>query len=162
MNPTNKTQLPYLKKSETAAFHAEAAADDMLLQRETVADTPQNTFLMHTVNTTNKEVKPATLMLSKPADTDKDGVSDKRFSEAAAVSFARKVNTGRDARQTEQSAHIPEQAVSSRLNIRDNHRRPPEKDLDPLSTFMMLRSQQTAPVTAAHQSAPGTLRCCSG
>ncbi|XP_044051343.1 protein shortage in chiasmata 1 ortholog [Siniperca chuatsi] len=137
-NPTNKT----LKKSETAVFHAGDTADDTLLQKETVADTSQNTFLVHTVNTNNKDVKPAA--------TTKDEVSDKRFPEVA------------DDCKTEQSTHTPEQATSSRLNSRDNHRgllvtrRPPEKDLDPLSTFMILRSQQTAPVTATPQSLVST------
>ncbi|XP_038560284.1 protein shortage in chiasmata 1 ortholog isoform X2 [Micropterus salmoides] len=133
-NPANKTQFSHLKKSEAA----EATADDTLLQKEKAADTSQNTFLMHTVNTNDKEVKPAT--------TTKDEVSHKRFPEVV------------DDCKVEQSAHMLKQAVSSRLNIKDNHRgllvkeHPPEKDLDPLSTFMILRSQQTASVTATLQS----------
>ncbi|XP_070759887.1 protein shortage in chiasmata 1 ortholog [Enoplosus armatus] len=137
LNPTNKT------KFSLAAFHAEDT--DACLQKETDADGLQKTFPMHTVNT-NKV---------KPAATTKDEVSDKRFPEVAALSSAHKT---KDDCKTEQSAHTPEQAASSRLNIRDNHRRlpvtrrPPEKDLDPLSTFMILRSQQTAAVAATPQS----------
>nr|XP_033475528.1 protein shortage in chiasmata 1 ortholog [Epinephelus lanceolatus] len=141
-NPTNKTQLPILKKSEIAAFHAEALADDAHLQKETAAVMSQNAFLMQAVNTDNKEVK------STP--NIRDQVSDKRFSEVAAMFSARKnvLNMGRDDYKVEQRA----------ASLRDYprgplvKRRPPEKDLDPLSTFMLLRSQQTAPVTTTPQS----------
>ncbi|XP_070689528.1 protein shortage in chiasmata 1 ortholog [Pempheris klunzingeri] len=61
----------------------------------------------------------------------------------------------RDDCKTERSAHISEQAASPRPNTRDNHRHPTESGLDPLSTFMILRSQQTAPVSAACQSLTG-------
>lgn len=149
MTPTNKT---HLKKCE-------AAADDTLLQKET----SQNTFLMHTVNTNIKEVKPATVIFSKPAATTKDASDRKRSSEV--VSSARKIDAGRDDCKTEPRVHVPQEAASSRLNIRDNHRRPPEEDLDPLSTFIMLRSQQIPPVTATPLSltrTPGRLWCCCG
>uniref|UniRef100_A0A3B4VMN0 Shortage in chiasmata 1 n=1 Tax=Seriola dumerili TaxID=41447 RepID=A0A3B4VMN0_SERDU len=153
-SPTKETRMLHPKKPET--FHAKAAADDPLLQKEILADT------LHTVNTNNKDVKkPATVLFSKPAaaTNTKDDISVVRFSEVAAVSSARKndTNTCRDDCKTKQSAHTPEWTVSSRVNIRDSHRgvvtrRPPEKDLDPLSTFMILRSQQTAPLTGASQS----------
>uniref|UniRef100_A0A8P4GRS3 Protein shortage in chiasmata 1 ortholog n=1 Tax=Dicentrarchus labrax TaxID=13489 RepID=A0A8P4GRS3_DICLA len=154
MNPTNKTQSPDLKKSKAIALHAEATEDDGLLQRETVVDV--NTFLMHTVSTNNKEVKPAA--------TIKEEYPDKSRTEVAATFSVCKddINTGRDECKTEQSTHTPEQAASSRLNIRDNHssllntRRPPEKDLDPLSTFIILRSQQRAPATGTPQSSAST------
>ncbi|CAB1426361.1 unnamed protein product [Pleuronectes platessa] len=110
----------------------------------------------------NKEVKPATVTLSKPAavSNTKEEMSNVRFFEVTALSSARKNNrdTGVYDCETEQSVHAPEQIVSSPPIIRDNHRpqqvtrRPPEKELDPLSTFMALRSQQMAPVTAAPQS----------
>lgn len=130
MNPTNQT---HLKKRSPAA-------DVTRLQTESAADPSQkNASLMHT---NNKELKPPTLRFSKPAAAAADDVSDKKFSEVAAVFSARK--------NTERSA------VSSRgLLVR---RRGPEEDLDPLSTFMMLRSQQTASVTATPQrSPPGSL-----
>ncbi len=150
MNPTNKT---HLKKSE-------AAADDTLLHKEA----SQNTFLMHAVNTSNNEVKPATIIFSKPAAPTKDEASDKKRSSEVVFS-ARKIDAGRDDCKTEQRAHVPHQAASFRLNIRDNHRRPPEEDLDPLSTFMILRSQQKPTVTATPPSfsrTPGRLWCCCG
>lgn len=141
-----------------AASPAEATADDTFLQKETVADMSQSASLMHTVNTNNKEVKPATLIFSKPAAIThaKDEVSDKRFLEVAARFPARKndVDTSRDDCRTERSV------VSSRDDHRGplDKRRPSEKDLDPLSTFMILRSQQMAQVTATPQSStPGTL-----
>lgn len=152
MNPINKA--PHLKKYEAVAFHAEATTDDRLPRRETVADTCQNPFLMLTVNKHDKEVKAESLLFSKPAATTKDEVS--------AVFSAREIEAGRDGCTTVQSDHVLEQVASSRLNIRDNHRgllvrtRPPEKSLDPLSTFMMLRAQQTAPVGATSQSSAST------
>ncbi|XP_071339672.1 protein shortage in chiasmata 1 ortholog isoform X2 [Trachinotus anak] len=160
-SPTNKTELLHLKKPETAAFHADAVTDDPVLQKEILADTSPDTFLMNNFNTNKKEVQPATLLFLKPAaaTNTQDEISDVRVSEVAAMSSVRKnkTNAGRDDCKTEQSVHAPECTVSSRLNIRDSHRglvtsRSPEKDLDPLSNFMILRSQQTAPVTAAAQS----------
>ncbi|XP_029915556.1 protein shortage in chiasmata 1 ortholog [Myripristis murdjan] len=53
-------------------------------------------------------------------------------------------HTGRDEGG---SVFVPRQAVLPRLSVRDNHRslpvakHPPNKDLDPLSTFIMLRTQ---------------------
>ncbi|XP_040010710.1 protein shortage in chiasmata 1 ortholog isoform X2 [Xiphias gladius] len=154
-NPTNQTPLPHLKKPETAAFHAEAATDVPLLQKEILSDMSQNTFLMHTVNTNNKGVKPTSLIFSKPATAanTKNETSDERFSEVAATSSACKSDTSTGGDNCNNKL-----TVSSGLNIRDNRRglpvtrHPPEKDLDPLSTFMILRSQQTAPDTAAPQS----------
>ncbi|XP_078105996.1 protein shortage in chiasmata 1 ortholog [Sander vitreus] len=152
MNPANITPLPQLKTCETAASPAEATADNTFLQKETVADMSQSASLMHTVNTLNKEVKPATLIFSKPAAIThaKDEVSDQRFLEVAARFPARKnnVDTSRDDCRTERSV------VSSRDDHRGplDKRQPSEKDLDPLSTFMILRSQQMARVTATPQS----------
>ncbi|KAI3372610.1 hypothetical protein L3Q82_023088, partial [Scortum barcoo] len=128
---TNKT---HLKKSE-------AAADDTLVEKES----PQNTFLMHTVSTNNNEVKPATITFSKHAASTEGKALDKK---TEVTSFTSKIDAGRDDCKTEQRAHVPEKAASTRLNIRDNHRHPPKEDLDPLSTFMTLRSQQTPSVTA--------------
>ncbi|XP_040898476.1 protein shortage in chiasmata 1 ortholog [Toxotes jaculatrix] len=164
-NPTNKTQLPPLKKPETAASHAEEPTDDSSLQKEILTDTSQTAGLMHAVNTnSNKDVKSASLIFSIPAASTntRDEISGVRFSEVAAVSSACKNDTGGDDCKREQSSHTPVQTVSSRLNIRDDHRRlpvnkhVPERDLDPLSTFMILRSQQKAPVTTASQSSTST------
>lgn len=135
-------------KSDAVAFSAEAAADDRLLQPETVADTCQKTVLVHCVNTNEKEVKCETFL--NPAASTKDKVST--------VFSAHEVDTGRNSCQTVGSTKILEQVVASRLNFRDNHRGLltkrclPEKNLDPLSAFMMLRAQQTAPVNATPQS----------
>ncbi|XP_042276572.1 protein shortage in chiasmata 1 ortholog isoform X1 [Thunnus maccoyii] len=136
MSPTNQSHLnfPHLKKSEAAAA---------FLQKET--------FPTQTVNTNNKEVKPATTMKTEC------GITDEMFSEVITVSSAHKndiSHTGRDVCESQ----LEQSGVPSRPNIRDNHggvpvsRRPPEKDLDPLSTFMMLRSQQIAAATVTPQS----------
>lgn len=149
MSPTNKTHLTLLhpKKSEPAT---------VFLQKETIADSSQNTFPTHTVNTNNKEVKPATTSKIKHEITE-------MYSEVAARSSARKndiSHTGRDVCESQ----LEQSDVPSRLNTRDNHggflvsRRPPVKDLDPLSTFMMLRSQQTPP--SCDGDTPGKLCCC--
>ncbi|KAG8011879.1 protein C9orf84 [Nibea albiflora] len=127
---------------------------DTFLQRESLPETCKNTFLMHSVNTDSKEVKSATSIFSKSAAATRDDFLDETFSEVEAVLPAHKMDTGRDDRKTEQSAHTLGLAAPSRLNISDNHsqmltRRPPEKDPDALSIFMLLRSQQRAPVTTA-------------
>uniref|UniRef100_A0A8C3AIQ0 Uncharacterized protein n=1 Tax=Cyclopterus lumpus TaxID=8103 RepID=A0A8C3AIQ0_CYCLU len=147
MNPTNKTQSPRPKKRETAASPAEATAAATRPRGET--DASQNASLMHAVNTNHQEVKPAPLIFSHLAATasTKDEVSEGRFLEGAGVFSAPKndINTGSE---TEQSAG----SAGRRHRCPPVTRRPPEKDLDPLATFMMLRSQQTAPVTEAPQS----------
>ncbi|XP_034081149.1 protein shortage in chiasmata 1 ortholog isoform X1 [Gymnodraco acuticeps] len=145
MNPTDKPQFPQRKKCEPAAFLAEAPAEDSHLHRETVADTSQNAFLMH--NTNNKEVKPAAVIFSEPAanTNTKDDVSEKRFLEVAAMFSPREtdINTSRGYSKAEQSA----------LTL--GH--PGEKEMDCLSTFMILRSQQRASVTATRQSSSPAL-----
>lgn len=145
VNPTNKTQFSDLEKSKAVAFPAKASTDGTLSKSETVAvDSCQKTLLVHTVNTINEEVKPAA--------TTRDEISDKRFSDIVAVFSAHKINTEGYDQKTEQSINTSKKTVSSTVKIGDNHKHPPKKDLDPLSTFMILRSQQTAPVTATSQS----------
>lgn len=145
INPINKS--PQKKKSDAVTFDADAATDYRFLQTETVADICQKTVLVRCVNTNEKEVKCETFL--NPAATTKDKVST-AFS-------AHEVDTGRNSCQTVGSTKILERVVASRLNFRDNHRDLlakrclPEKNLDPLSTFMMLRAQQTAPVNATPQ-----------
>lgn len=140
MPPQNKTLSPQLKYSETEALHAEEAPN--CLQKVT----SQHNFL---TNTLTKEVKPET-------STD-NRIKDKISSGIAPISSTRENEirlTCRDicGSQSEQSDVISEQKIPSRLHAR----RPPQKHLDPLSTFMMLRSQQMSPVTAALQSCVST------
>lgn len=148
MSPTISTPFHYLSV-ESVAFHAEVSTVDTLLQKESAADASQNTFLMH-----SEDVKPA----ATTNTTDK--VLQKMFPEVAAVSSAlSSINTGRDNCRTEQDGHFPAPAVSSRLKNRGLPRftrLPLEKELDPLSTFMILRSQQKAPVTEAPQGSAST------
>ncbi|XP_026176904.1 protein shortage in chiasmata 1 ortholog [Mastacembelus armatus] len=150
ISPTKKTQSPDPRKSENAISDAEAATDNTVFQKGTAADLSWNTFLLH-----SQEVNPEIVIIPKPAaNTDnKYEISGERFPEVAAMSFASKnvSSMGRDDFDTKPSSLTTKQAVSGRLNSRIM-RRPPEKDLDPLSTFMILRSQQTAPVTAALQT----------
>ncbi len=144
MIPSHETQSPPLKKPDTVALHVEATTDATLPQRETVPAVCQNTFLTHTV-TNNREAMCATSAFSKPAATPKD----------EAVFSPCWINTDKDDCKTE-----PEPAASSTLNIRERglmvSRRRPETDLDPLSTFMILRSQQRASEVATPQSPAST------
>ncbi|XP_030593133.1 protein shortage in chiasmata 1 ortholog isoform X4 [Archocentrus centrarchus] len=131
---------------------------EALLQKETAVDSSLNVSQKPALSTVNKDVKPAAAISAK------DVIGDKMFSEAAACSSAHKKVTNREGNDynIELSAHISEQAVPSTLNTRDGHRgllftrHPPELDLDPLATFMMLRSQQIAPITAPPQSPAST------
>ncbi|KAM6930973.1 LOW QUALITY PROTEIN: protein shortage in chiasmata 1 ortholog [Xenentodon cancila] len=72
------------------------------------------------------------------------------------------VKTGTGDCKTEQSSRGFELVLSSRQNVRDNDksqmlkRRQPEKDVDPLSSFMMLRSQQALQVAVTPQSSDTT------
>lgn len=131
MNP----KTPHLKKYE-------ATTENKLLQRQPDADACQSSALMHTVDPHNKGVKPETVVFSQPAATARD--------EVPAGFSARKSGVCK----TVQRAHVLEQVASSSLNIRDDCRglpvrNPPEKTLDPLSSFMMLRAQQTAPSSSS-------------
>ncbi|KAK5870832.1 hypothetical protein PBY51_003745 [Eleginops maclovinus] len=127
--PTNKTQLRQPKKCERVAFHAEAPLEDSHLHRETVADTSQNAFLMH--NTNDKDVKPAAVIFSDPAaDTNtKDNVSEKRFSEVAAM-FSTRDTDRREHSKREQSAVSPRDDPGALLVAG----RPADKEMDSLST----------------------------
>lgn len=132
----------YLKKQESAAFHAEATPDENCLQRKTFA----NTFQKPAINTPKLSENH---IFTKPPVKTIDMVSD--------------ISTpGTDTRcqgSTIQRDHSLEQAASSRLNIHDNHRGvvvkrcPPEAILDPLSSFMMLRAEEAVPVEAAMKNA---------
>ncbi|XP_026200054.1 protein shortage in chiasmata 1 ortholog isoform X3 [Anabas testudineus] len=148
MSPTNTTQLPHLKKSECVALQAKVTAVHTLLQKEMVAEVSQNSFLMH-----SEDVKPAAC-----TDTT-DKVAHGLFPEVEVVSSTcSNINTGRADCKTKQNGHIPEPAVSYRQSDQSVlvMRRPPEKEFDPLSTFMILRSQQKTPVTERPQSAAST------
>lgn len=162
-NPAHQTPSPQLQKSGNAASH---------VQKGTTANTSQNTFLADTITTNYEKEKPGASIFSEPATTVKtrDESAGKMFSVSALISSAHtdtSCHKDRDKseHQPEQSAPNPEQAVPSSLSVRDNHigllitRHPPGKDLDPLSSFMMLRSQQTAAIPGAAQSCvsiPGT------
>ncbi|KAM9858575.1 protein shortage in chiasmata 1 ortholog [Aulostomus maculatus] len=142
---TNKTESPHLKKTETATFDAEAAA--VFFQKDTLADRSQENFSTHTVN-------------AKPVSATDDKITAKMFPGVLPIYSAGENViglTGRDVckSQSERSDNIIERDIPSRLKVRDDHRgilgarHPPQKHLDPLSTFMMLRSHQISPVTAA-------------
>lgn len=113
---------------------------------------------MPAFNTLNKDVK------SAPVTSTKYDIGGKKFSEVASWSSAHKKGISRQGHdcQMELSANMSEEAVASTLNTRDDDRgllfarNPQELDLDPLATFMMLRSQQITPVSASPQSSGST------
>ena len=150
MDPKKQT---HLKKSSPARPQTEPPAaagarpqTEPAVQTEPAAARPQkNSSLTHTVNTNKKEVKPPTLTFSRPA-----AVSDQRFPEVSFQMFS--------ARKYPERSAVPPRGDSRGLLA---HRRGPEEDLDPLSTFMMLRSQQTAPQRSPPSGAPGAPRLCS-
>ncbi|XP_006803946.2 protein shortage in chiasmata 1 ortholog [Neolamprologus brichardi] len=131
---------------------------ETLLQKKTTVDSSPNASQMPAFNTVNKDVK------SAPVTSTKYDIGGKTFSEVASWSSAHKKDISRQGHdcQMELSANISEEAVASTLNTRDDDRglllarNPPELDLDPLATFMMLRSQQIAPVSASPQSSGST------
>lgn len=142
MHPANDTA--HLKNNKALAFHPEVKAD----KRETVEDAQQNSLQQtHTVN--KKEVTPETFTCIQPTATAKDGVSV----------VASAGETWRESCMEVQSELVPEQATFSCLNINEDHggsslvwKSPLEKEVDPLSAFLMLRAHQTDPVSAACQS----------
>lgn len=146
MHPVNNTA--HLKSNKALAFHPEVKPDERLHPRETVTDAQQNSLQQtHTVN--KKGATPETFTPDKPAATAKDGVS--------VMASAREA--WRESCMEVQSELVPEQATSSCLNINGDHRGSSlvrkstlEKEVDPLSAFLMLRAQQTDPVSAACQS----------
>lgn len=146
IHPVNRTA--HLKNNEAPAFHPEVTPDERLHPRETVADAQQNSLQqMRTVN--KKEITPETFTLIQPAATAKGGVSV----------VASAGETWRESCMEVQSELVPEQATSSCLSIKEGHRgsllvrrSPLEEDVDPLSAFLVLRAQQTDPVSAACQS----------
>ncbi|XP_076007238.1 protein shortage in chiasmata 1 ortholog [Genypterus blacodes] len=153
-NPSHQTPSPQLRKSGNTASH---------VQKEATNDSSQNTADSITTNYENE--KSGTSIFSEPATSVKTGDerAGKMFSVSALTSSARMESICHNDRdqsehQPEQSAPNPEQAVSSSLSVRDDHmsvlvtRHPPGRNLDPLSSFMMLRSQQTAAIPGAAES----------
>ncbi|KAF7663478.1 hypothetical protein LDENG_00210560 [Lucifuga dentata] len=152
-----QTPSPDRKKSENAASHTEAVTVNILLQQATIADSPQNTFLAHAITMNNENEKLGAPNDSEPATntkTQREGTAN-TLSMSAIISAAC-VNSSRV------NVHVgPEQAVPPSFTGRDGHRGPvtrqrPAKDLDPLSSFMMLRSQQTAAIHGTVQSSART------
>nr|XP_057927401.1 protein shortage in chiasmata 1 ortholog isoform X2 [Doryrhamphus excisus] len=129
--------LPRLEESETPALPLQAAED----QKHAAADLSQRQSLTLTPNT--KEVKPSTSKV--------DRISDKIFPQVSSIHAPKNVS---------QSEHRV-QKVSFKVKDDQNGvtaaRRPARQQVDPLSTFMMLRSgavspNPTAPPTAVPES----------
>lgn len=135
------TEKIYLKKQESASFHAEANPADKHLQREKFTNTSQKPAV-NTPKSSENQIFP-----NPPAET-KVMVSDISAPEIGARSQG----------GTKPEPNSLEQVASPSLSIKDNHRGvlvnrcPPKETLDPLSTFMMLRAEQAVPVAAAQKT----------
>ncbi|KAM3611244.1 uncharacterized protein V6R79_015456 [Siganus canaliculatus] len=148
LSPTNSSQLPHQKKSEEVIPAAEAPDVDTRCQRA---------FLNHVAAMDSDESEPDKLIFSKPANTlSKDEAAAKRVLQVATWFSASETDTKHKTKPS-----ISEQVVSSKLNVRDHPKGErfsghlPEKDLDPLFAFTMLRFQQTAcPAPQSSASSP--------
>lgn len=137
----------------SSLFLVEAIALDFqnnsLIHQKTSMDSSQSSFLMQAVITNNKE------KLSAIVGT-KEELLENKFSGTVVESSAQSdtIKTAEVDFKTMPSFQKSELNLSSRSNVKDNPkslmctRRQPEKDLDPLSAFITLRSLQAPPVDA--------------
>lgn len=136
------TEMIYLKKQKSAAFHAEATPDENCLQTETFA----NTFPKPSVNTPKFSENQ---IFTKPPVKTIDMVSDRSTPGIGTRSKGSTIQRDRSV----------EQVATSRPNLHDSHigvvvkRCPPEAILDPLSSFIMLRAERAVSVEAAQENA---------
>ncbi|XP_041854382.1 protein shortage in chiasmata 1 ortholog isoform X2 [Melanotaenia boesemani] len=149
--------FPPTRKEEVENFtkllpeHVDDRSFLLDLHEETMVDSSKIISPVHAVSPGNKEEKPTAIIGTK-----------KDLSEKRLPAQRNTVNIVEDNRRPSQSTNDPEMLLSSRLNVRDYYRSlmsaqlQPEKDFDPLSTFMMLRSQQVPPVDATPQSSAKT------
>ncbi|XP_071402352.1 protein shortage in chiasmata 1 ortholog [Centroberyx affinis] len=152
-NPLHPTPSSHLEKSASAVSSAEAATSASPHKKY---DTRGSTFSALTITTNNEKESTGT------TNTLEDSTG-KIFSVCATISSTLKVDI-RDEGESrpEQISSGPKHGILPRLGVRDNHmslpaaRHPPQKDLDPLSTFMMLRSQLRASVPGLPQNCAST------
>ncbi|KAM4577078.1 protein shortage in chiasmata 1 ortholog [Odontesthes bonariensis] len=143
-----RSEFPPTREEEKEDFtkllpeHVEVSSLLLDLCGETTGDSSETTVIKNAVSTNNAEEKTAAVISAE------EGISERRPS-----AHTNNINVAEDDYKTERGSNRSELLLSSGLNIRDNHRSPiftrhqPENDLDPLSTFMMLRSQQVPPAT---------------
>ncbi|KAM4745902.1 protein shortage in chiasmata 1 ortholog [Anableps anableps] len=128
------------------------------LLKESSVDSSQSSFSIHIIGSTNSREQSIT--------STREDTSEKRCSEPAVGSSALvNISSVNDWFKTAQSSHRSEWSLPTRSNIRDDQKsliftkQGPEKNLDPLSDFMMLRSQQvtsvgaTSPITSISAAA---------
>lgn len=127
------TEKMCLTKQESASFHAEATPDETHLQGETF---------------TNTSPKPA----ANTSKSSENQIFPKRPAKTNVMDISAPETNTRSKGGTKWREYSLGQVASPRLDIRDDHRGVlvnrclPEETLDPLSTFMMLRAEQTVPV----------------
>ena len=96
----------------------------------------QKDLLTPAVNTNSKKGNPAAIMSTR------EDVPEKR------LLHTKDIKMGNDVNETEQNTHNFKRVLSSRQNVIDHPKSPKlkrrllKKELDPLSSFMILRSQQ--------------------
>ncbi|CAG5925155.1 unnamed protein product [Menidia menidia] len=148
----SKSKLSPTREEEKEAFtkllpeHVEDRSPLLDLHEETTVDRSEITFISHTV-TTNFMGKETAAIISIEEE-----ISEKR------TSAHTNNRTGECDWKVEPCVITP--VLNTRVTPTSRHevfkRHQTKNDLDPLSTFMMLRSQQKPPVAAAHQSSDTT------
>ncbi|XP_054630327.1 protein shortage in chiasmata 1 ortholog isoform X2 [Dunckerocampus dactyliophorus] len=132
---------PHPEESETAALPLQAAKD--FVQKHSGADLSQRKYLPLIPNT--KEVKP------KPSTSTVDRVTDKIFPQVSSVLAPKNVS---QSEQRVQKVHFRVKDDQGGITAGGH---PARQQVDPLTTFMMLRSRSMSPVLAApptHLQAP--------
>ncbi|XP_017267688.1 protein shortage in chiasmata 1 ortholog isoform X2 [Kryptolebias marmoratus] len=125
-----------------------------LLHKETSVDSSQSSSLMQAESTNKKEEKPAAVFSTDAG----------KFPGAAVGSSAQTntINAAEVVFKTTQSSQKPELNPSSRSNLNNNPkslvftRRQPERNHDPLSDFITLRSLQAPPADSAPPNSADT------
>ncbi|XP_072242952.1 protein shortage in chiasmata 1 ortholog [Leuresthes tenuis] len=145
-----RSEFPPTREEEKEDFtkllpdHVEVRSLLLDLCGETTGNSSE-TFIRNAVSANSTEEK----IIST-----EEGISRRRSS-----AHTSNINVAEDDCKTEQGGKSLEPLLSSGLNNRDNHtsltftRHQPENDLDPLSTFMMLRSQQVSAAATPQSSA---------
>ncbi|XP_062418176.1 protein shortage in chiasmata 1 ortholog [Pungitius pungitius] len=124
---TSVPMSPHSKECEAAPFRAETSAGDTRLHNQPAGEGARTASLMPALVTSDKEGKPSTFSKADATASSKDEGADGRFLEGES----------RDDSETERDAA----PGGEHRRCLPGTKRRLEKHLDPLTAFMMLRSQ---------------------
>ncbi|XP_029999100.1 protein shortage in chiasmata 1 ortholog [Sphaeramia orbicularis] len=151
-NPTHQSPSPHLKSSQSPAINVKVVKDD---------DThPKKKAKTQAIAVYNGEGNTGIPQFPNLAVFNKSrNIVDQMGVETTSPVHKTSIrHTAADEQENRSQLSSIEQAVAFKVNMKDTHRGTvaarcqPDKDLDPLSSFIMLRSWQTTPVTAIPQS----------